>query len=171
MLNGQPFIQHHIEQMKRLPFEWHWHIVEGIAALRHDTGWSLKDGGEIPAEMVSNGLSSDGTTQYLNALAAQWPTRVSVYRKAAGAAWDGKREMVSAPLGHLRTECLLWEIDVDELWTAEQFAAGRQLFLDNPSKTAAFYWCWFYVRAAHGHLHARRVCQQPRNRVAAHLAI
>ena len=29
VLNGMPFIRHHIEQFCQLPFRWHWHIVEG----------------------------------------------------------------------------------------------------------------------------------------------
>ncbi|MEZ0388421.1 MAG: hypothetical protein ACAI34_15205, partial [Verrucomicrobium sp.] len=41
VLNGEPFIRHHLEVMKQLSFPWHWHIVEGAASLHHDTGWSL----------------------------------------------------------------------------------------------------------------------------------
>lgn len=41
VLNGEPFIRYHIEVFKQLPFKWHWHIVEGVAALKHDTAWSL----------------------------------------------------------------------------------------------------------------------------------
>jgi glycosyltransferase involved in cell wall biosynthesis len=145
VLNGMPFIQHHIEQMKQLPFEWHWHIVEGMAALRHDTAWSVPGGGQPPLEMQRNGLSIDGTSAYLDTLISQFPDRVNVYRRSDGALWDGKLEMVSTPLHFIRRECLIWEIDADELWTAGQFAAGRKLFLDNPGKTAAYYWCWFFV--------------------------
>ena len=31
--------------------------------------------------------------------------------------WDGKREMVNEPLFNINEECLLWQIDADELWT------------------------------------------------------
>ena len=41
----------------------------------------------------------------------------------AGAFWDGKREMVSAPLPNIREECLLWQVDADELWTADQIVS------------------------------------------------
>ena len=42
VLNGQPFIRYHIEVFKQLPFPWHWHIVEGVAELTHDTAWECK---------------------------------------------------------------------------------------------------------------------------------
>ena len=32
--------------LRRLPFRWHWHIVEGVADLVHDTGWSLGYGAQ-----------------------------------------------------------------------------------------------------------------------------
>jgi len=68
-----------------------------------------------------------------------------VYRKGDGAFWDGKREMVSAPLPEIGEECLLWQVDADELWTAEQLGAVRRLFLEQPDRTAAYYWCHYFV--------------------------
>ncbi|NJN61435.1 MAG: hypothetical protein HC795_07830 [Coleofasciculaceae cyanobacterium RL_1_1] len=53
--------------------------------------------------------------------------------------------MVRAPLPNINQECLLWQIDVDELWTESQLCQGRELFLENPEKTAAWYWCHFFV--------------------------
>ncbi len=145
VLNGQPYIRHHLEQMKRLPFEWHWHVMEGVAELKHDTAWSVAAGGRIPTGMHRDGRSLDGTSEYLDQIARENPQRVTVYRKPAGKFWDGKLEMVNQPLWALGDEALLWEIDADELWTAEQLTNGRRLFLDNPAKTAAFYWCWYFV--------------------------
>jgi len=91
------------------------------------------------------GRSIDGTSQYIDELVEKFPGKVTIYRKPPGQIWDGKREMVNAPLATIGDECLLWQIDADELWTASQLAAGRQLFLDHPGKTAAYYWCWFFV--------------------------
>ncbi len=145
VLNGQPYIQYHIDIFKQLPFEWHWHIIEGVANLNHDTGWSVELGGEISDEIHHNGLSNDGTTEYIDELAQLYPDRVTIYRKPQGIFWDGKREMVNAPLVNIQAECLLWQVDVDELWTVEQLQNGRQLFIDRPLKTAAFYWCWYFV--------------------------
>jgi hypothetical protein len=144
VLNGHPFIRHHIQEFKKLPFRWHWHVVEGVAALRHDTAWSLRTGGKIP-DTHRHGLSADGTTEYLDDLARQYRQNMTVYRQLPDRTWDGKRAMVIAPLPHIREECLLWEIDVDEIWTAAQFQSARELFLSHPEKTAARYWCWYFA--------------------------
>lgn len=145
VLNGQPFIRYHIEIFKQLPFKWHWHIVEGVADLKHDTSWSVKLGGSISDEIHKNGRSCDGTTEYLDELAQLYPDKITIYRQSEGVFWDGKREMVNAPLANIQEECLLWQIDVDELWTLEQICTAREIFISNPEKTAAFYWCWYFV--------------------------
>jgi len=145
VLNGEPFIRYHIDIFKQLGFPWHWHIIEGVAALKHDTAWSLKLGGEIPSELHNDGKSSDGTTEYIDQLRALYPDNITLYRKPEGKFWDGKREMVNAPLENILEPCLLWQIDVDELWTVEQICQARQLFLDRPQKTAAYYSCWYFV--------------------------
>jgi hypothetical protein len=123
VLNGEPFIRHHLAQFKSLPFEWHWHIVEGVA----------------------EGRSTDGTTDYLDQLAREHPHHVTVYRKPRGRSWDGQREMVSMPLLCLGREALLWQIDADELWTAEQVITARQLHIEQPTRSAGFFRAWHYV--------------------------
>ncbi len=145
VLNGEPFIRYHIEVFKQLPYKWHWHIIEGVAELKHDTAWSVGNGGRITDEIHCNGRSNDATTEYLDELAQLYPENVTVYRKPEGIFWDGKREMVNAPLANIREECLLWQVDVDELWTVEQICTARQMFIYHPEKTAAFYWCWYFV--------------------------
>lgn len=148
VLNGMPFIRYHIEQFRHLPFRWHWHIVEGAARLAHDTAWSVAAGGRLPESYHRQGLSVDGTTEYLDQLAARFPEQISLYRKPPGELWDGKREMVNAPLAQINEPCLLWQVDADELWTRVQLAQGRQMFLDAPDRTAAYYWCHFFVGPA-----------------------
>lgn len=143
VLNGEPFIRYHLDVFRRLPFRWHWHVVEGVASLVHDTAWSVAAGGRLDPAAHDRGLSVDGTTAYLDEIAADEPERISLYRKPGGTFWHGKREMVSAPLPRIREECLLWEVDADELWTSEQIASMRQLFLDQPDRTAAYYWCHY----------------------------
>jgi FkbM family methyltransferase len=145
VLNGQPYIPYHIEIFKQLSCKWHWHVIEGVADLKYDTAWSVQLGGSISPDIHRNGLSKDGTTEYLDELVRLYPDNITIYRKPTGVFWDGKREMVNAPLGNIQTECLLWQIDVDELWTLEQLNTGRQLFINNPDKTAAYYWCWYFV--------------------------
>ena len=141
VLNGEPFIRYHADVFRRLPFRWHWHVVEGVACLVHDTAWSVASGGHVDPELHRDGLSIDGTTAYLDEIAALDSERISLYRKSGGAFWDGKREMVSAPLANIGEESLLWQVDADELWTPEQISAMRDLFLGEPERTAAYYWC------------------------------
>src|SRR5262245_54495434 len=117
VLNGQPFIRYHIDVFRKLPFRWHWHVVEGVAELAHDTAWSRAAGGHIDASLHRHGLSNDGTSQYLDSIVHQLPESVTLYRKPSGAFWDGKREMVAAPLANVNERCLLWEVDADELWS------------------------------------------------------
>lgn len=145
VLNGDPFIRYHLEVFRQLPFPWRWHIVEGVAEQVRDSSWCAQRGGRVPQDLHRDGRSSDGTSEYLDRIAAEEPGRVSVYRKPSGAFWQGKVEMVTAPLAAMTEECLLWQVDADELWTAEQIARARQMFLDSPSRTAALYLCQFFV--------------------------
>jgi glycosyltransferase involved in cell wall biosynthesis len=145
VLNGKPFIEYHESVFNTLHFDWHWHIIEGVATLTKDTSWSLANGGTITDQIHKNGLSNDGTTEYLDALAAKYPNKITLYRKPPGQFWNGKLEMVSAPLTNILEDCLLWQIDSDELWTSTQITQVRNAFINNPSKTAANYWCWYFV--------------------------
>ncbi len=145
VLNGEPFIRHHIEIFRELPFPWHWHIVEGVAALTHDTAWCAQRGGRIADALHDEGASCDGTSAYLDELAEQFPEQVTLYRKPKGVFWDGKLEMVNAPLPNIPEAGLLWQVDADELWTGEQIDTVRRLFARNPERTAAYFHCHFFV--------------------------
>ncbi|MBK4722805.1 hypothetical protein JJL56_28515, partial [Azospirillum sp. YIM DDC1] len=145
VLNGEPFIRYHERVLAELPFDWHWHVVEGVAALKHDTAWSVASGGKVLDSVHDQGRSNDGTSAYLDDLAARFPDRVTIHRKPPGEFWDGKRAMVNAPLPHIATPGLLWQIDADELWTAEQIRTVHALFQANPKRTAAYYWCDYFV--------------------------
>jgi hypothetical protein len=145
VLNGMPFIEKHVETFSQISSDWHWHIIEGVAALKNDTAWSVANGGRIEGSFHKDGLSIDGTTEYLDILKEKYPNQISIYRKSSGAFWDGKIEMVNAPLPSITEQCLLWEIDVDEFWTAQQIDTTHQLFTNNPKKFSAFYWCNYFV--------------------------
>ncbi|MBL8550620.1 MAG: glycosyltransferase [Hyphomonadaceae bacterium] len=145
VLNGEPFIRYHLDVFNALPFRWRWHVIEGVAALKHDTAWSVAGGGRIDPSLHDNGRSKDGTSAYLDHIAAAHPDKITLYRKPAGEFWDGKKEMVSAPLGNLGEECLLWQVDADELWTPVQIETMREAFLKAPKRTAALFWCHYFV--------------------------
>jgi glycosyltransferase involved in cell wall biosynthesis len=147
VLNGEPFIRYHEEIFARLDVPWHWHVVEGVAALKHDTAWSSAAGGHIDGSFHDNGRSNDGTSGYLDDLKARFPDRVTIYRKPLGEFWDGKREMVNAPLPNINEDCLLWQVDNDELWSLEQIQVVHRMFVENPERSAAYFWCWYFVGA------------------------
>jgi ADP-heptose:LPS heptosyltransferase len=144
-LNGYPFILHHINVFKNLPFEWHWHLLEGVADLKYDISRGPELGGHIHSELHSDGRNDDHTSEYLSELVRQYPDNVTLYTKPRGIFWESTLEMANAPLANIREECLLWQIDADELWTVEQITRARQLFLEQPDKTAAFYFCHYFV--------------------------
>ena len=102
VLNGMPFIEEHIETFKKITPQWHWHIIEGVAELKNDTAWSVANGGRIEESFHKYGLSNDGTTEYLDLLKEQYPDRITIYRKPKGDFWNGKIEMVNAPLQRLK---------------------------------------------------------------------
>ncbi len=145
VLNGRPFIEYHIDILSKLSMKWHWHIVEGVAELKHDTAWSVSNGGVIDTSLHRYGLSNDGTTEYLDKLEAKFPNQVTIYRKPKGIFWEGKREMISAPLSNIKEESLLWQLDCDELWTKEQIESMQSMFSADPLRTAAWFWCTYFV--------------------------
>jgi len=145
VLNGNPFIQYHENIFSQLTVPWRWHIVEGVASLINDTAWSLENGGQITSSIHNNGRSNDGTSAYLDELAKRYPDNIIIYRKPKGFFWDGKKEMVEAPLSNIKENCLLWQIDADELWNVSQIESVYELFAKFPDKTAAYYWCWYFV--------------------------
>jgi hypothetical protein len=117
VLNGMPFIRHHESVLRGLGVPWRWRIVEGVAELRADTAWSLKNGGRFPFIMTKNGLSTDGTTSYLNRLQRLHPRQIKIVRKKCGNPWPGKVAMVRAGMTGIRDGDLLLQLDSDELWT------------------------------------------------------
>lgn len=145
VLNGEPFIRHHLEVLRQLSFPWHWHVVEGAASLSHDTAWSTAAGGTLPDDRHRNGLSIDGTSEYLDEIARAFPENITIHRKPKNKLWDGKIEMVAEPLKHIFKDAVLWEIDSDELWTVAQLEEGRRMFLRSPEKAAAYFWCDYFV--------------------------
>jgi hypothetical protein len=143
--DGMPFLRHHPTVFSKLKIPWEWHVVEGVAMLRHDTAWSLAQGGRIPPWAVKNSLSTDGTTEFLDGLKEKYPKKFFLYRKPQGKFWDGKIEMERAYLPALAEPCLLWEMSSDELWAPWQIEKIYGLFLENPHKNSAHFWCNFYI--------------------------
>jgi glycosyltransferase involved in cell wall biosynthesis len=143
VLNGMPFLEMQLVNFSSMNVDWRWHIVEGLAELRHDTAWSLQNGGYCPDRFHKHGLSVDGTTEFLDEMARAHPGRVSLYRKQGP--WDGKTEMCNAPLDSMPSEALLWQVDVDEFWSPQTIEEVHRCFLNNSQIQAAKFACRFFV--------------------------
>lgn len=128
VLDGMPWIAEHYPVFRTLPFEWEWHVVEGVAAPDACTRWCAQ---QVPR------LSEDGTTGYLDSIADLDP-RIKLHRKDL---WHGKVAMCNRVLQRMADRCLLVQIDSDEIWTAEQLTKLRALFIKHPKKNAAYFYC------------------------------
>ncbi len=69
---AMPFIRRHIDVFTQLQRPWTWRICEGVCPCP----WA----GRILPDMHKNGLSTDGTSEYLEALALLYHPTVKVYQ-------------------------------------------------------------------------------------------
>lgn len=130
VLDGMPYITWHLPMLNRLRLDWKWHIMEGVAENKHCTSWCKK---------IEPRLSNDGTKEYLDSISGH--KRVVVHRKEL---WDGKIEMVNAPMDHITEKTLVIQVDVDEVWTAGQIEMIHQLMSANPKKNSAMFTCRYF---------------------------
>lgn len=132
VLDGMPFITQIWPELKKLNFEWQWHVVEGVSANENCTSWCAQ---------LNPRLSEDGTKEYLDSIASV-DTRISLYRKEM---WHGKVSMFNEVLKKLMGNFLLWQIDSDEIWTAAQISKMRDMFRSDHTKNCARFFCRYFV--------------------------
>jgi hypothetical protein len=140
VLDGLPFLPLIYAELRKLPkeIEWAWWIMEGTAAPQHCTKW---------VKEIEPRLSRDGTTEFLKSL-NDFDYRIRAFSCPQ---WGGKIEMVNYPLEYIGDdtsddeEFLLWQMDADELFSAEQIHCMWDMFRTNPQKNAAFFWCRYFV--------------------------
>lgn len=128
--NGMPFIRHHLKVFESLSVPWHWHICEG-ASYTHD--------GAPAPRTACHGLSDDGTHEYLVDLAKH--PQVTITQDTRHYLTWRFNEMLKTITG----ECLLWQVDVDEYWTAKQIETMHDLFANDHSVNSAMCWCNYFV--------------------------
>lgn len=130
-LDAMPYIARHLPILEASGTDFHWHIVHGAANNTGSTQWCGK---QQPR------FSRDGTAEYINSL--QPHPRVSLYQQQW---WQGgKDEMVNAPLGTIKEECVLMQIDSDEVWTSENIRQIVGLFGTLDVERMQFY-CRYFV--------------------------
>lgn len=159
VLNGMPFIRHHIDELTKLDLAWQWHIIEGVAAGRADRFRPYSTSPIPDSYYTSDGRSVDGTSSYIDSLAQRFLGKVFVHRRAL---WRDKVEMMNVALAHVsasiltgssevdsktvkaRLDTVLMEIDVDELWTANQISTAYALLRKRRAPCAYFH-CHFHI--------------------------
>jgi hypothetical protein len=135
VLNGMPRIAQHLETFRQLQISWRWRIVEGVASPLNCTSWCR----QVPPEFQRDGLSVDGTTEYLDGINDY---RVEVIR--ANRPWDGKIAMIAAALEGVEDGAVM-EIDADEIWTATQLETMHQQLMPRRPGDAMQFACRVFV--------------------------
>ncbi len=121
----------------------HWVIVEGAAGSTGSTSWCKT----IPEEYHDDGLSTDGTTSFLQEFEIDH-SNVHVAQKPGG--WANKDEMVNEAVKMLRkivekelngdfSNVFLWQIDADEQWALLDMAAAETEITDCNCDVGEFY--------------------------------
>lgn len=133
VLNGEPWIRRHLAHLEQLNTPWTWHIMEGVALPVNDTSWIA------PQE---EGLSTDGTHEYLESLSTHPHVRVT-----SRPLWQGKTEMVNWPIAHglVSGDAVIMQVDSDECWRTDQFAAIMLAFRQRPSLRTMQFKCRYFV--------------------------
>jgi len=132
VLNGMPFISWHYPILRQLKTDWQWIIVEGVAAPEQCTSWCAP---------IPPGLSTDGTREYLDSIAA-FDKRVVLLRSVY---WHGKVAMLNAACELIQEPGLLWQIDSDEVWSASQIETMNRMFRQDKKRNCAWFFCRYFV--------------------------
>lgn len=136
VLDGMPWVTHHIAAFNRLTVPWRLVFVEGVAKNVNCTKWCR----EIPPR-----LSKDGTTEYLRELAKHHPN----VHHVPSISWEGKLAMVNHAMADFDSinphgPSIVMEIDSDELWEASQLATLHRVF-ETSNRNCAYFKCRYFV--------------------------
>lgn len=139
ILNGLRHLKHANYQHAMTTMFDHWVIVEGVSRPTGSTSWCK----ELSTDFHNNYLSNDGTTEFLDSIKSDKVTIVRCKDKP----WNNKDDQVNAAIDHIKTitnECMLWQVDIDEKWTARQLREAEETLKLNKGKTGCFL-CNYYV--------------------------
>lgn len=135
VLDGMPFLPMQLATFNRIDTalcDWRWHVVEGAAANRGSTAWCKP---QAPR------FSNDGSTELLRT----WFDHPRIKIKGKQFWPGGKDEMVNEALKNITEPCVLLQVDVDELWTAEQLETIVGFFTAYDQIKCARFFCRYFV--------------------------
>jgi Glycosyl transferase family 2 len=131
-LDGMPYLRQHLSVLEASGLDFTWHIVHGAANNSGSTKWCKR---QQPR------LSRDGSAEYINSLEPH--PNVRLYQQQW---WEGgKDEMVNAPLAEIKEQCVLMEIDADEIWKPEQLQKIVHLFETEKYLMRMQFYCRYFV--------------------------
>lgn len=144
VLNGLDMLTSQVKEGILNNFDY-WIIIEGAAKNNGSTNWC----NPMPDHYHNNGLSVDGTHEYILQL-AEFHDKVKVVYK--NGLWDSKDEQVNQVFSILKDvdSCFLWEIDSDEFWNIESIKLTEHQLTANKAKAASFL-CDYFVGNGEGH--------------------
>jgi len=129
-LDAIDFLPWQLETFEALERPWTWHIVTGVADNVADTKWCAK---------IAPRLSRDGTEEWLAKHAKHPNIRIS--RRQL---WPGKTAMCNAATSKINEDCVLMQIDADEIWTAGQIEKICKLY-ESGSYDRIRFLCRYFV--------------------------
>jgi len=131
IFNGLHHLLHNDYAVKLANILDYWIIVEGAAGNTGSTKWCKK----IPDKYHNNGNSVDGTVDFLKKLKG-------VKIIFANGIWKSKDEMVNRAIKEIKqNKAFLWQIDIDEQWTAKQIGEAEK----NLNGDTGMFLCDYYV--------------------------
>ncbi len=131
VLNGMPWISSIFTTLNSLKLDWHWYVVEGAA---------LNVNGSEHCNPINPQLSVDGTWGFLNMIKNH--PRVTVIQSQL---WHGKLEMVNTAVALIKDECVLMQMDSDEIWNAENISSLFNLMAPEEASISARFFCRYFV--------------------------
>lgn len=135
VLDGMPFLPMHLNTFNQLNtkvYDWKWLIAEGQALNVNCTSW---------CKSMPGRFSDDGTTEFLRSSVWRHP-RVGILGRKL---WTGgKVQMCNELLAKIDEPGILFQIDVDELWTATQIDNMAAL-LSGPAYDHAYVFMRYFV--------------------------
>lgn len=142
VINGMPFITYHFNIFKETNRYFQWHIIEGFGVGLENKN-RYKKNMKLNEKYIYKGLSTDGTTLYLNKLKNENKEEVFIHRREYGNIWSNKSEMIRIT-HNINFKCVLIEIDVDELWNSNQIIKISDLF-EETNKRCMFFHCHYFI--------------------------
>lgn len=116
LLDGMPWLPMQYAALSNVTCDLEWFIVHGAAMNNGSTAW---------CNWQPPRLSNDGSMDFLRSVLPQAPFKSTIAEKEA---WESKDAMVNEVTINLKEPCILFELDVDELYHPEQISRIVALF-------------------------------------------